>query len=133
MQPGDEFVASKKLYGGSINQFNHSYKNFGWHVKWADADDPSTLRGGDHAKTKAIFVESIANPGGVIVDIDAQSRRSPSKAGIPLIVDNTMASPYLIQPVRARRRHHRAFGHQVPGRPRQLDRRRSSWTAARST
>ena len=50
MMPGDEFVASKKLYGGSINQFNHSYKNFGWNVVWADPDDISTLREGDHAE-----------------------------------------------------------------------------------
>src|SRR6186713_1202735 len=43
MKPGDEFVAANKLYGGSINQFNHSYKNFGWNVRWADADDPSSF------------------------------------------------------------------------------------------
>ena len=55
MTPGDEFVASKKLYGGSINQFNHSYKNFGWNVVWADPDDLSSFEKGISAKTKAIF------------------------------------------------------------------------------
>jgi O-acetylhomoserine (thiol)-lyase len=97
MQPGDEFVAAKKLYGGSINQFNHAYKNFGWNVVWADPDEPSTFEAAITPKTKAIFLESIANPGGVIVDLDAISAIA-KKHRIPLIVDNTMASPYLIRP-----------------------------------
>src|SRR5207237_5216990 len=57
MKPGDEFVAAKKLYGGSINQFNHSFKNFGWNVVWADPDDISTFERGITPKTKAIFIE----------------------------------------------------------------------------
>jgi O-acetylhomoserine (thiol)-lyase len=97
LQPGDEFIAAKKLYGGSINQFNHSYKNFGWNVVWADSDDPSTFEAAVTPKTKAIFIESIANPGGVIVDIKAIAAIA-KKHRIPLIVDNTMASPYLIKP-----------------------------------
>src|SRR6478672_6666294 len=55
MQPGDEFVAANKLYGGSINQFNHSYKNFDWSVRWADADDPSSFEAAMGERTKAIF------------------------------------------------------------------------------
>ena len=97
MQPGDEFVAAKKLYGGSINQFNHSYKNFGWTVRWADSDEPSTFEACINERTKAIFVESIANPGGVIVDLAAIGAIA-KRHRIPLIVDNTMASPYLIRP-----------------------------------
>jgi O-acetylhomoserine (thiol)-lyase len=97
LQPGDEFIAAKKLYGGSINQFNHAYKNFGWNVVWADSDDPSSFEAAITPKTKAIFVESIANPGGVIVDLQAISAIA-KKHRIPLIVDNTMASPYLIKP-----------------------------------
>ncbi|TDR94797.1 O-acetylhomoserine aminocarboxypropyltransferase [Enterovirga rhinocerotis] len=97
LQPGDEFVAANKLYGGSINQFNHSYKNFDWRVKWADADDPASFEAAITSRTKAIFIESIANPGGVIVDIAAISKIAKAK-NIPLIVDNTMASPYLIRP-----------------------------------
>jgi O-acetylhomoserine (thiol)-lyase len=97
MMPGEEFVASKKLYGGSINQFNHSYKNFGWNVVWADPDDISTFEKAITPKTKAIFIESIANPGGVITDIEAVSKIA-RKAGVPLIVDNTLATPYLCKP-----------------------------------
>ncbi|MEW5423138.1 O-acetylhomoserine aminocarboxypropyltransferase [Amorphus sp. 3PC139-8] len=97
MQPGDEFVASRKLYGGSINQFTHSYKNFGWNVVWADPDDVSSFEAAITPKTKAIFIESIANPGGVIVDIAAIADIA-KRAGVPLIVDNTMATPYLIRP-----------------------------------
>ena len=98
MMPGEEFVASKKLYGGSINQFNHSYKNFGWNVVWADPDDISTFEKAVTPKTKAIFIESIANPGGVITDIEAIAKIA-RKAKVPLIVDNTLATPYLCKPL----------------------------------
>src|SRR5689334_9060281 len=98
MTPGDEFVASKKLYGGSINQFNHSYKNFGWNVVWADPDDLASFEKAITPKTKAIFIESIANPGGVITDIEAIGNMA-RKAGVPLIVDNTLATPYLCKPI----------------------------------
>ncbi|MGN7122756.1 O-acetylhomoserine aminocarboxypropyltransferase [Methylorubrum thiocyanatum] len=97
MQPGDEFIAANKLYGGSINQFNHSYKNFGWQVVWADTDDPASFERAITPRTKAIFCESIANPGGVITDIAALSVIA-KRHNIPLIVDNTMATPYLIKP-----------------------------------
>ena len=97
MQPGDEFIAANKLYGGSINQFNHSYKNFGWQVVWADTDDPASFERAITPRTKAIFCESIANPGGVITDIAALSVFA-KRHNIPLIVDNTMATPYLIKP-----------------------------------
>src|ERR1700688_4059472 len=98
MTPGDEFVASKKLYGGSINQFNHAFKNFGWNVVWADPDDIGSFEKGVSQKTKAIFIESIANPGGVITDIEAVAKIA-RKAGVPLIVDNTLATPYLCKPI----------------------------------
>lgn len=97
MQPGDEFIAARQLYGGSINQFSHSFKSFGWHVVWADADDISSFEKAISPKTKAIFVESIANPGGRVTDIEAIAKIA-KKAGIPLIVDNTLATPYLCQP-----------------------------------
>ena len=98
MTPGDELVASKKLYGGSINQFNHSYKNFGWNVVWADPDDIASFEKAVTPKTKCIFIESIANPGGIIVDIEAISKIA-RKAGVPLVVDNTLATPYLCKPI----------------------------------
>ena len=98
LQPGDEFVASNKLYGGSINQFSHSFRSFDWNVRWAEANDPASFAAAITPKTKAIFIESIANPGGIITDIAAISAVA-KKAGIPLIVDNTLASPYLCRPI----------------------------------
>ena len=98
LQPGDEFIASNKLYGGSINQFNHSFRSFDWNVRWADANDPSSFAAAVTPKTKAIFIESVANPGGIITDIAAIAAIA-KKAGVPLIVDNTLASPYLTRPI----------------------------------
>ena len=98
MNPGDEFVAVRQLYGGSINQFNHSFKSFGWNVAWADADDISTIEAAVTDKTKAIFIESIANPGGRVTDIAAIAAVA-KKAGVPLVVDNTLATPYLCKPL----------------------------------
>jgi O-acetylhomoserine (thiol)-lyase len=98
MQPGDEFVAVRQLYGGSINQFNHSFKSFGWHVVWADAEDMDSIEKALSPKTKAIFIESIANPGGRITDIGAVAKIA-KRAGVPLIVDNTLATPYLCKPI----------------------------------
>ena len=98
LQPGDEFVASKKLYGGSINQFTHAFKNFGWNVVWADPDDVSSFERAISPKTKAIFTESIANPGGVITDMAAVAQIA-RRAGVPYIVDNTLATPYLCKPI----------------------------------
>jgi O-acetylhomoserine (thiol)-lyase len=94
MEPGDEFVAGRQLYGGSINQFNHSFKKFDWRVKWADATDPETFEKAVTPKTKAIFCESNANPGGIVVDLPAIAAIA-KKAGVPFIVDNTLATPYL--------------------------------------
>jgi len=98
LQPGDEFVAVRQLYGGSINQFSHSFKSFGWHVVWADAEDMNSIEKALSPKTKAIFIESIANPGGRITDIAAVAKIA-RKAGVPLIVDNTLATPYLCKPI----------------------------------
>ncbi|NDW03324.1 O-acetylhomoserine aminocarboxypropyltransferase [Jiella pacifica] len=98
MQPGDEFVASRKLYGGSINQFGHAFKSFDWRVKWADPFDPASFEAQITEKTKAIFIESIANPGGVVLDIAAIAEVA-HRHKLPLIVDNTMATPYLCKPL----------------------------------
>ena len=97
MEPGDEFVAGRQLYGGSINQFNHSFKKFNWNVAWADATDPKSFEKAVTDKTRAIFCELIANPGGVIVDLPAIAAIA-KKAGVPFIVDNTLATPYLCNP-----------------------------------
>jgi O-acetylhomoserine (thiol)-lyase len=97
MGPGDEFVAARQLYGGSINQFNHSFAKFDWHVKWADGTDPESFKPALSPKTKAVFIESIANPSGIITDIEAIAKIAHD-GGVPLIVDNTLATPYLIRP-----------------------------------
>ncbi|MDH4982792.1 O-acetylhomoserine aminocarboxypropyltransferase [Hyphomicrobium sp. D-2] len=97
LEPGDEFVAGRQLYGGSINQFNHSFKKFDWNVRWADATDAASFEQAVTPKTRAIFVESLANPGGVVVDLPAIAAVA-QKAGVPLIVDNTLATPYLCRP-----------------------------------
>jgi O-acetylhomoserine (thiol)-lyase len=98
LKPGDEFVAARKLYGGSINQFTHAFKSFGWNVVWADPDDIGSFEAAVTPRTKAVFIESIANPGGTVTDIEAIAAVA-RKAGVPLIVDNTLATPYLIKPI----------------------------------
>lgn len=97
MEPGAEFVAARQLYGGSVNQFGEAFKKFDWHVKWADTTDAASFRAAITPKTRAIFVESIANPGGIVTDLEAVSAVA-KEAGVPLIVDNTLATPYLTQP-----------------------------------
>jgi O-acetylhomoserine (thiol)-lyase len=98
MRPGDNFIAAKRLYGGSINQFGHAFKSFDWHVRWSDMADPSAMEALIDENTKAVFIESLANPGGTFVDIAAIAEVA-HKHGLPLIVDNTMASPYLVRPI----------------------------------
>ncbi len=98
MSPGDEFVAARQLYGGSVNQFSQSFTKFDWRVKWADTTDPDSFKAQITDKTKAIYAESIANPGGLITDIEALAKIAQD-AGVPLIIDNTLASPYLIRPI----------------------------------
>lgn len=97
MMPGDEIVASKRLYGGSINQLNHAFKSFGWNVAWADPGDLESFERAVSPNTKCIFVESIANPGGIVTDLEAVAKIAKN-ASVPFIVDNTLASPYLCRP-----------------------------------
>jgi O-acetylhomoserine (thiol)-lyase len=97
LESGDEFIAARQLYGGSVNQFNHAFKKFDWNVVWADSSDPASFERAITPKTRAIFCESIANPGGIVVDLPAIAAIA-KKAGVPFIVDNTLASPYLCRP-----------------------------------
>ncbi len=97
LEPGDEFLASRALYGGSLTQFGLSFKKLGWTCHFVDPSDPENFRRALTPKCKAIFVESLANPGGVIVDIQAIADVAHA-AGLPLIVDNTLATPYLCRP-----------------------------------
>jgi len=97
MEPGCNIVASRKLYGGSINQLGQSFKRMGWEVTFIDSDEASAYAAAIDDKTRAVFVESIANPGGVITDLAAIAEVAHA-AGVPLVVDNTMATPYLCRP-----------------------------------
>jgi O-acetylhomoserine (thiol)-lyase len=97
LEPGDSFVAGRQLYGGSVNQFNHAFKKFNWNVAWADATDPESFAKAADDRTKAFFCESIANPGGIVVDLPAIAAIA-KRVGVPLIVDNTLATPYLCRP-----------------------------------
>jgi O-acetylhomoserine (thiol)-lyase len=98
MESGDDFVASNKLYGGSITQFGHTFKKFGWNVIFVDPVDPENFRKAITPKTKAVFTESLANPGGVICDIEAIANIA-HEAGVPCVVDNTLPSPALCRPM----------------------------------
>jgi len=98
MEPGRNIVASRKLYGGSINQLGQSFRKMGWSVTFIDSDDPADFARAIDADTRAVFVESIANPGGVITDIAAIAKVAHA-AGVPLVVDNTLATPYLVRPL----------------------------------
>jgi O-acetylhomoserine (thiol)-lyase len=97
MEQGDAFVASNKLYGGSVTQFGKTFKKFGWEVIFVDPDKPQNFRAALTPKCKAIFIESLANPGGMVTDIEAIAAIA-HEAGILLIVDNTLASPWLCRP-----------------------------------
>ena len=105
MEPGDRLVASDKLYGGSITQFGKTIQKFGWACDFVDADDHDAVRravdGGEHddaqPPAKLLWCESLANPGGVVSDLEPLARIADD-AGCPLVVDNTMATPYLCKP-----------------------------------
>ncbi|ALI54641.1 O-acetylhomoserine aminocarboxypropyltransferase/cysteine synthase family protein [Celeribacter marinus] len=99
MQPGCNIIASTRLYGGTLTQFSQTFKRFGWSAKFVDFDDLDAVRDAIDDDTRAVFCETIANPGGVITDLDAIGTIS-NDAGIPLIVDNTTATPYLCNPIK---------------------------------
>ncbi len=95
---GDEIVAAATLYGGTYSLFVHTFKNFGIKVNLVDPDNLEELEKAINEKTKAVYIESIGNPGINIIDIEAVANIA-HKNGIPLIVDNTFASPYLLKPI----------------------------------
>src|SRR5512145_1735593 len=97
MEPGDEFLASRFLYGGSVTQFTHTFRRFGWTCHFVDPREPENFRKALTPNCKAIFVENLANPGGVVVDLEPIAAIAKA-AKIPLIVDNTLATPFLCRP-----------------------------------
>ena len=98
MAPGLNVVVSTRLYGGSVTQFSQTIKRFGWSATFVDFDDLDAVAAAIDDNTRAVFCESIANPGGYITDLDAIAKIA-DKAGLPLIVDNTSATPYLCRPI----------------------------------
>lgn len=98
MEPGCEIVAARKLYGGSQNQLGQSFRKMAWTTHFVDADDAGNVAAAINENTRAIFIESLANPGGVVQDIEAIAKVAHD-AGVPLIVDNTMATPMLCRPI----------------------------------
>ena len=98
MEPGGEFIASRNLYGGSLTQFGLSFKKLGWTCHFVDPTEPENFRRALTPKCKAIFIENLANPGGIVVDIRRVADIAHA-AGLPLIVDNTLATPYLCRPI----------------------------------
>jgi len=98
MTPGANVVVSNRLSGGSITQFSQTIKRFGWQARFVDIDKAGQISKACDKRTKAIFCESIANPGGHVADL-AKIAKVADKQGIPLIVDNTSATPYLCRPI----------------------------------
>lgn len=98
MGPGLNVVASTRLYGGSITQLSKTIRRFGWSAHFVDLDDLDAVRAAIDENTRAIFVESISNPGGYLTDVPAIAKIA-DEAGIPLIVDNTLATPVLFRPI----------------------------------
>lgn len=98
MGPGKNVVASTRLYGGTVTQFSQTIKRFGWSAKFVDFDDLDAVKAAIDDDTRAVFCEAIANPGGYITDVRAIADVADA-AGVPLIVDNTSATPYLCRPI----------------------------------
>ena len=97
MSPGMEVIVADKLYGGTINLMGKSYQKFGWKAIFANTEDPESFRRAVTEKTRAIFIENLANPGGIVADLEAIVKIA-NEAGVPLVVDNTLATPFLSQP-----------------------------------
>ena len=98
MSPGCNIVASNRLYGGTVQQFTNTIRKFGWSAKFVDTDDLAAVEAAVDENTRAIFCETIANPGGYVSDLDALSAVA-NRVGLPLIVDNTTATPFLCRPI----------------------------------
>ena len=98
MSPGKNVVVSTRLYGGTITQMSQTIKRFGWSATFVDTDDLDAVKAAINEDTRALFCETIANPGGYVSDIPALAKIADD-AGLPLIVDNTSATPYLCRPI----------------------------------
>lgn len=97
LEPGDGFVASRNLYGGSVTQFGQTFPRMGWACRFVDPHRLDEVEAAVDDKTKALFCESVSNPSAVVTDLQAWAGIA-HRHDIPLIVDNTMATPYLCRP-----------------------------------
>jgi O-acetylhomoserine (thiol)-lyase len=98
LKSGDEIVSSSTLYGGTYTQFDVNFRDLGITVNFVNPDDPENFRKAITKKTKALFAETISNPLGNVLDIEAVSRIA-REAGVPLVIDNTFATPFLCRPI----------------------------------
>jgi O-acetylhomoserine (thiol)-lyase len=98
LQAGDHFVASSTLYGGTYTQFDVSFRRLGYDVTFVEPDDPDNFRKAIRPNTKAIYGETISNPRGNVLDIEAVAKIA-HEAGLPFLIDNTFATPYLCRPI----------------------------------
>jgi len=98
LEPGDHFVAASTLYGGTVTQFEVSFRKFGYDVTFVDPDDPENFKKAIKPNTKLIYGETISNPRGNILDIEAVAKIAQG-ANIPLVIDNTFATPYVCKPL----------------------------------
>ncbi len=98
LEPGDHVVSSSALYGGTVNQFKHVLRKLNVELTWVDPDDPDAWRAAVRPSTKAFFAETIGNPAGNVLDIETVAGIAHSR-GLPLLVDNTFATPYLCRPI----------------------------------
>jgi O-acetylhomoserine (thiol)-lyase len=98
LTPGDHVVSSAALYGGTVNQLKHVLRKMSVEITWVNPDDLAAWRGAVRDNTKAFFAETIGNPGGNVLDIEALAGIA-HEHGLPLLVDNTFATPYLCRPV----------------------------------
>ena len=120
MQVGNNVVVSNRLYGGSITQFSQTIKRFGWSAKFVDFDDMDAVAAAIDDDTRAVFCEGIANPAGHLKDVAAVAKVA-DQAGLPLIVDNTTATPYLSNPIEIGCHACCSFNHQISHRQRHCD------------
>ena len=98
LTPGDHVVSSAALYGGTVNQLKHVLRKMSVEITWVNPDDLAAWRGAVRDNTKAFFCETIGNPGGNVLDIEAVAGIA-HEHGVPLLVDNTFATPYLCRPI----------------------------------
>ena len=98
LQPGDHVVSSQALYGGTVNQFKHLLGKMNVELTWVDPDDPDAWRHAVRPNTKAFYAETIGNPAGNVLDIGCVAGIAHDH-GLPLLVDNTFATPYLCRPI----------------------------------